>query len=63
MTVIGTVSINETGVTYSGFGNLTADQKQYIALWAIERLRLTPATIDQRKAVNQASFPGYTPTE
>ena len=66
MNVIGTVTIGETNITYSGFGNLSQSQKEIINNWAIERLRIySEQNLHKtaRKQVNQAFFPGYVATE
>ena len=61
ITTLGTVTVTETGVTFSGWGNLTREQEFIIKDWAIERLTQYPATATERKQVNNAVFPGYTP--
>jgi hypothetical protein len=58
---IGSITISETDVTYSGWGNLTKEQKEIIQMWAINRLRSDHSL--HHKAVNHASFLNYTPTE
>ena len=62
ITTLGTITIAEDSTTFSGWGNIDRDQEMIIKDWAINRLNQYPATQTQRKQINNAVFPGYTPT-
>lgn len=62
ITTLGTITISEDAVTFSGWGNITRAQEFIIKDWAIERLIAYPALTADRKRIDQAVFPGYTPT-